>query len=299
MHIKYLLYILFFTLLLAAKQSIAQDISTINPQNFKVSQLSDEQVTQYWKKFEDSGISEDEAYKILLKKGVTPQQVQELKDRVTLLGLTKKPGLKSSTVSEKRKVDFSRDRNDTVITPMIGKIKANVVQPNLAVYGTDFFNQTSIKFEPNFSVATPKSYVLGPGDEVIVLLSGQNESTQRAKISPEGNLKVDHVDMVYVNGFTIEQATNLIKNKMAKVYPALNSGQTHLAVNLGNTRSIKITLIGEVKTPGAYTMSALSTLFSALYNSGGPNVNGSLRYIEFIRNNKVYKIVDFYSFLQK
>jgi protein involved in polysaccharide export with SLBB domain len=299
MRIKYLLYILFFTVLLASKQGMAQDISTINPQNFKVSQLTDEQVIQYWKKFQDSGMSEEDAYKIILQKGATPEQVQEFKDRVTLLGLTKKTGLKSSTSSEKKKIDFSRDANDTVLTPMTGKVRPVILQPHLTVYGSEFFNQTAIKFEPNFSVATPKGYVLGPGDEVIVLLTGQNESTQRTKISPEGDLKIDHVDMIYVNGFTIEQATNLIKNKMAKVYPALISGQTHLAVNLGNTRSIKITLIGEVKMPGAYSMSALSTLFSALYNSGGPNNNGSLRYIELIRNNKVYKIVDFYNFLQK
>jgi protein involved in polysaccharide export with SLBB domain len=104
---------------------------------------------------------------------------------------------------------------------------------------------------------------------------------------------------VYLNGFTIEQATALIKAKMAKAYPALNSGQTQLTVNLGNTRSIRITIVGEVKTPGSYTLSSLSTLFNALYNSGGPDVNGSLRNIKLIRNNKIYKIVDFYSFLQR
>ncbi|RYY19903.1 MAG: capsule biosynthesis protein, partial [Sphingobacteriaceae bacterium] len=115
----------------------------------------------------------------------------------------------------------------------------------------------------------------------------------------EGNLQIPHAGIVYVNGFTIEQATNLIKSKLSKVYPALNSVQTQLSVNLGNTRSIKITLVGEAKTPGSYTLSSLSTIFNALYNSGGPTINGSLRNIELIRNNKIYKTVDFYSFLQQ
>ncbi|HEY0175308.1 MAG TPA: SLBB domain-containing protein, partial [Pedobacter sp.] len=151
----------------------------------------------------------------------------------------------------------------------------------------------------NFNMATPKSYVLGPGDEVVVLVTGLNESSVKSKVSAEGNLQIPYAGLVYVNGFTIEQATSLIRSKMVKIYPAMSSGQTQVAVNLGSTRSIKVTLIGEVKTPGSYTLSSLSTLFNALYNSGGPNNNGSLRNIELIRNNKVYKTVDFYTFLQK
>ncbi len=298
MRIKYLLYTLFFTLILFAKQTIAQGISMNDISNVKVSQLTDEQITQAWKKIQDMGVSEQDAYKILIQKGMPPDQVEALKDRVTLLGLNKNQQAK--LIPEKKKIDFSREKNDTVLKPLIVNPQpVSGLSTDLQVYGTDFFNQVDIRFEPNFSVATPKGYILGPGDEIIVLLTGLNESTQRIKISPDGNVSMDHAGIVYVNGFTIEQATNLIKNRMAKVYPALNSGQTHLTVNLGNTRSIKITILGEVKAPGSYTMSSLSTLFNALYNSGGPNTNGSLRYIELIRNNKLYKTVDFYSFLQK
>ena len=297
MRIKYLLYILFFTLIIFAKQSVAQGISMNDVSNIKVSQLTDEQITEAWKKIQDMGVSEQDAYKILIQKGMPPDQVEALKDRVTLLGLNKNQQIK--LIPEKKTVDFSREKNDSVLKPLIVKPQPVSRSTGLQVYGTDFFNQVDIRFEPNFSVATPKGYILGPGDEIIVLLTGLNESTQRIKISPDGNASMDHAGIVYVNGFTIEQATNLIKSRMAKVYPALNSGQTHLTVNLGNTRSIKITILGEVKAPGSYTISSLSTLFNALYNSGGPNTNGSLRYIELIRNNKLYKTVDFYSFLQK
>jgi protein involved in polysaccharide export with SLBB domain len=297
MRVKYLLYTLFFTLIIFAKQTIAQEISMSDISNVKVSQLTDEQITQAWKKIQDMGVSEQDAYKILIQKGMPPDQVEALKDRITLLGLNKNQQVK--LIPEKKKIDFSREKNDSVLKPLIVKPQSGSLSTDLQVYGSDFFNQVNIRFEPNFSVATPKGYILGPGDEIIVLLTGLNESTQRIKISPDGNVSMDHAGIVYVNGFTIEQATNLIKSRMAKVYPALNSGQTHLTVNLGNTRSIKITILGEVKAPGSYTMSSLSTLFNALYNSGGPNTNGSLRYIELIRNNKLYKTVDFYSFLQK
>ncbi len=301
MRIKYLFYLLLFTLIISVKQGIAQESPSMsNMQNAKVSQLTDEQVTQYWKKIQDSGVPPEEAYKAMIQKGLSPEEVQAFKDRVSLLGLDKKTGTKTTSNSQKKRIDFSRDENDTIIRPITAKPLLPVkVLPVLPVYGTDFFSQTSVKFEPNFSIATPKNYVLGPGDEVIVLLTGLNESSQRIKISPDGYLQIEHAGGVYVNGFTIEQATNLVKAKMAKVYPALASGQAQVAVNLGNTRSLKVTILGEVKTPGTYTFSSLSTLFNALYNSGGPSANGSLRYIELIRNNKVYKTVDFYSFLQK
>jgi protein involved in polysaccharide export with SLBB domain len=298
MRIKYPLIILFFILTLFAKQTFAQGISLNDLSNIKVSQLTDEQITQAWKKMQDSGVSEEDAYRILLQKGMPPDQVEALKDRITLLGLNKKQPIK--LIPEKKKIDFSREKNDSVLKPLILKTRqVSDSSANLQVYGTDFFNQVDIRFEPNFSVATPKGYVLGPGDELIILLTGLNESTVRSKISPEGNLQIPYAGIIYVNGFTIEQATNLIKNKMTKVYPALNTGKTQLAVNLGNTRRITITVLGEVKAPGTYTMSSLSTLFNALYNSGGPNQNGSLRRIELIRDNKIYKTVDFYSFLQR
>jgi protein involved in polysaccharide export with SLBB domain len=299
MRIKYLLYILLFTLTVFTKQAMGQEVSLSNIQNVKVGTLSDEQITQAWKKLQDSGIPEQDAYKLLIQKGMPPGEVAAFKDRVTLLGLNKKTGTKTNQSSEKKKIDYSRDANDTVLTPKTVKPEPAPAAKTLSVYGTEFFNQTAIKFEPNFSVATPKGYVLGPGDEIIVLLTGLNESSVRSKVSPEGNLQIPYAGIVYVNGFTIEQATNLIKSKMTKVYPALSSGQTQLAINLGNTRSIKITIVGEVKTPGSYTLSSLSTLFNVLYNSGGPNQNGSLRNIQLIRNNKLYKTVDFYSFLQQ
>jgi protein involved in polysaccharide export with SLBB domain len=228
--------------------------------------------------------------------GVTPDQIQAFKDRVALLGLKSKKSTTSTKIVEKKTEDFTRNVNDTVLKP---QPLPQQTTPALPIFGANFFTQTGNTFQPNTNMATPKGYVLGPGDEVLVLVTGLNEIVARPKVSPDGNIQIPYAGIIYVNGFTIEQATALIKSKLAKVYPALNSGQTRLTVNLGNTRSIKITFVGEVKTPGSYTLSSLSTLFNALYNSGGPTANGSLRNIRLIRNNKLYKTVDFYTFLQK
>jgi len=180
MRLHYVIYIFFIWFLGFSSQAVAQEMSMSNIQNIKVSQLSDEQITQAWKKLQDSGISEQDAYKLLAQKGMAPGEVEELKNRVTLLGLNKKVVNKASSSAEKQKIDFSRTINDTVIVPKSAQPQpAPAALPVLNIYGTDFFNQTGIKFEPNFSVATPKGYVLGPGDEVIVLLTGLNESSVR------------------------------------------------------------------------------------------------------------------------
>lgn len=298
MRIKLLPIILLALFTLFAAETKAQAVSMSNIQNIKISQLSDEQIIQVWNKLEETGIPEKEAYKLMEQKGLPATEVEEFKNRVTLLGLNTK-GTKLPVTASKKDISFSRDTTNAVIKPVPRPVPDAGPKPPLQVYGMEFFNQTAVKFEPNFTVATPKSYVLGTGDEVIVLVTGLNETSVKTKVSPEGNLQIPYAGIVYVNGFTIEQATGLIRSKLSKVYPAISSGQTQVAVNLGNTRSIKITIVGEVRTPGSYTLSSVSTLFNALYNSGGPNENGSLRSIELIRNNRVFKTVDFYSFLQK
>jgi len=282
-------------LLFAAIQVNAQSqsMSLDRLQSIKVNELSDQQITQAWNKIQELGVTEQEAYKLLEERGMDPIEVNLFKQRVGLLGLNRK-GNRIIDVQKKNDIDYSRDTLNIVSKPLI--------IPNLnsqKIFGSDFFNQSNLKFDPNFSMATPKGYILGPEDELIILLTGVNESSVRTKITPEGNLQIPYAGIVFLNGFTIEQATFIIKSKMAKIYPALLTGKTNLSVNLGNTRTIKITMVGEVKTPGTYTLSSLSTFFNALYYSGGPSINGSLRHIEIIRNNKVFKTVDFYTFLLK
>lgn len=299
MRIKFFLIILISGIIISFQDLYAQGISLNQLQSVKVNQLSDAQIAEAWKKIQDLGIPEQEAYKLLETRGMDPLEINAFKQRITMLGLNK-GGIKIAGINKKEDIDYSRDTITKVEKPKVAIPENKPSNPSeLPIYGAEFFNQTEIKFNPDFNLATPKSYVLGPGDELIILLTGINESSVRTTITPEGNAQIPFAGIVFLNGFTIEQGRNIIKNKMSKVYPALLSGGSQVAINLGNPRTIKITLVGEVKTPGTYTLSSLSTFFNALYHSGGPSKNGTLRAIELIRNNKVYKIVDFYSFLQK
>ncbi|PJJ84073.1 SLBB domain-containing protein [Mucilaginibacter auburnensis] len=298
----YLFLIILFTFSFLSTDTFAQ-ISSDKIKNAKVSQASDEQITALWNQAKDRGLSESQIYAFLIQQGMPEGEVEELKNRVTLLGLNSKP--KTTSTSAPAKVE-NKDKvgaeNKTASNPPpVKKITPKEVikeVKTLPIYGLDLFKQTSLTFEPNASAPTPKNYILGPGDVVIVLLTGLNEKLTQSTITPEGKLLIEHVGSVQLSGFTIEQATSVIKNAMAKTYPAIAAGRTKLTVNLGTTRRIKVMVTGEVNTPGSYTISALSTLFNVLYSAGGPNQNGSLRYIRLIRNNKVIKTADFYDFLQ-
>jgi protein involved in polysaccharide export with SLBB domain len=290
MRYKYFLYII-FCLLISVIQLHAQTLSLENIQNVKVDDLSDDQILMLYQKLQSSGVSEENAYQMIQQKGLPSIEVDKLKKRIASI----KSGAKSNTlIKVKTKPDsisYSRQEQNIPLTTF-----TNIPSQ---VYGLSYFNNSKLSFQPDLRIATPEGYVIGPDDELIVLITGLNESSLKTKVTPEGNIQIPYVGLIYVSGLTIEQARIQIKSKMQRFYPALSSGQTKLSVTLGNIRSIRVTIIGEVKQPGTYTLSSLSTMFNALYQTGGPTENGSLRSIELIRGSKVIKTVDLYSFLQK
>ena len=168
------------------------------------------------------------------------------------------------------------------------------------IFGADLFqNNGKLNFEPNLRLATPKGYVIGPDDQLLIDITGDNEASYTLKVAPEGTIKIQYAGILPVGGLTIEAATAKVRAVLSKTYPGLRTGRTSVAVNLGNIRSIKVTIIGESVKPGSYTLSSLSTVFNALYASGGPNKNGSFRKIQVIRNSSVVATIDVYDFLLK
>ena len=167
------------------------------------------------------------------------------------------------------------------------------------VFGSELFSNTNMSFQPNFNMPTPKGYIIGPGDEILLDLTGDNEASYSLTVSPEGTVNLEYVGQVALGGLSIEAASSKIRNSLSKTYPALQSGRTQVSLNLGNIRSIQVTLLGEVTKPGSYTLPSLASVFNALYASGGPNTNGSFRSIEVIRNNQVISTIDVYDFLLK
>ena len=262
-----------------------------------IANISDQQLIQLINKYQLNGLSEAQLEAAAKQKGLSPDQIMLLKRRMAEVDpLSNKsiPSIKSKTTDEN-----STDRNKIEITPPAATIKPIVLIPKLKVFGSELFENTGLSFEPNINIATPKNYIIGVGDEIIVDIYGLSESTKKLKVSTEGFIRFPNLGPIKVAGLTIEDAQVKIKNEASKVYTTIVGGDTKVSISLGQMRSIRVTLIGEVNKPGSYSVSALSTIMNALYASGGPNAIGSFRKIELVRSGKPIVQFDLYDFLLK
>ena len=271
-------------------------ILQLKGQNVNPNQLSDEQLQKYMLQGKAMGLTEEQMIQSATAKGVTVSDIEKLKSRIS----TSKPK-NASSQSHNFKTVRQLDRKVNYNYPDTFIIDAEEEESPLQsrMFGSDLFKGKFKSFEPNLRMATPKNYQIGPDDELIIDVYGYSEVTHELKVSPEGAINIPYVGLVYVNGLTMTQAIERITKKLSQVYTGIRTGNTHVQISLGNIRSIKVTLIGEVIKPGSYTLPSLATVFNALYASGGPNDKGSLRSIELIRNNKIIAVLDIYEFLLK
>lgn len=165
------------------------------------------------------------------------------------------------------------------------------------VYGSNLFKSRTLTFEPNENIATPEDYRLGPGDEIIIDVWGNNEAQIRQSISPEGRIIVDQIGPIYLNGLTVKEANDRIKSIFAQKYADVADSGSDISLSLGQLRTIQVDVMGEVSVPGTYRISPFSTLFHALYNAGGTTDAGSLRSIEVLRNGRRIASADIYDYL--
>ena len=165
------------------------------------------------------------------------------------------------------------------------------------IYGVDIFRSRELTFEPNENLATPADYRLGPGDEVIIDVWGNNEAQIRESISPEGSIFVEQIGPIYLSGLTIKEANDRIKNIFSQKYADVADQGSDIVLSLGQLRSIQVDVMGEVSLPGTYRISPFSTLFHALYNAGGTTDSGSLRQIEILRNGRRVATADIYDYI--
>lgn len=171
-------------------------------------------------------------------------------------------------------------------------------QKVIEIYGHDLFKNPRLTFEPNENTATPANYVIGPGDELIIDVWGMNEATIKQQVSPEGRIIVTQVGPIDVAGLTIAQATRKIRTALSSKFSLGGSNpESKLSVTVGNIRTIQVNVLGEVKVPGTYRLSALSSLFNALYRAGGVTAIGSLRNVQIFRGGKMVCSADIYKFL--
>jgi protein involved in polysaccharide export with SLBB domain/low affinity Fe/Cu permease len=270
-------------------------MSQTNYANVKVDELSDAQIRQMIQKAESVGYNDAQLEQMAAAQGMKADEIAKLRLRVEKV---RKQGAVVPT--DNKSANTGREYSETTSGGAIDNEKKEKdfdIGPK--IFGSELFKNGNITFEPNMRMATPKGYVIGPDDKLLIDLTGDNEVSYNLEVSPEGTINLQYVGRIAVGGLSIDQATAKIRAAMGKTYPALRSGRTNLAINLGNIRSIKVTITGQVGKPGTYTLPSLATVYNALYASGGPSQNGSFRKIQLIRNNRVVSTVDVYDFLLK
>jgi len=160
------------------------------------------------------------------------------------------------------------------------------------VFGRDIFNRKDLSFEPNMNIATPQNYRLGPGDAVNIDIYGASQKSELTTVSPDGDVVIEGFGPVQVSGLTVAEANARLRSTLGSRY---SSSRVRLTV--GQTRTIMVNVMGEVKRPGTYTLSAFASVFHALYMAGGINDLGTLRNIKVYRQNKLVTVVDIYDYI--
>src|ERR1035437_10143897 len=260
---------------LLSLQIQAQSIDPAKLKTLKADDYSNEQVAQLKTKLAADGVSTADFEKQAIAAGAQPSEVKKLIERMGNLNIQQN----RLNLDDRQ----SRTLNDTIVNK---KNKHIIPKDSITVFGSEIFNNDQISFAPNMNMPTPKNYILSTGDQLIIDIYGFSEATNKLRITPDGYIRIPNVGPVFLNGLTIEQAKSRITKYLEKNgFSRLQGGETSVQITLGEIRSIKVTLIGEVTAPGTYSFPSLATVYSALYASGGPGRNGSFRDIQLIRDN--------------
>lgn len=294
----------FFVLLvfigLAIPQAIAQqsmDLTTI-----EVDEMSDSEIQELLNRSAQAGLSLEEFLELAEMRGMPLKEITKLKSRIANLDLGES-GFKRSSEASKRDARKQADFDLIAGEMFQPQQEMEEIDPENQIFGTSLFynKKRKLSFEPSLNQATPSSYILGPGDLLYVDIYGESEQYYEATVNPDGFVLLDNIGPVSVSGKTIEEASGIIKSRVSRYYTGLSGSNpsTFLKVTLGDVRTIKVHILGEVRLPGTFTLSAFSTVFNALYAAGGPNENGTMRAIKLVRNNQLIAKIDVYDLLIK
>jgi len=260
--------------------------------------LSDQQVLQLAVEGKRSGASETEIATRLLQRGATMDQIQRLRSQyaqqITRRGLD--DNVDNVVGNAQERMRTNNEPNDNAITTNEGSLAPDYVPEVLSggkrVFGRDIFNNRQLSFEPQMNIATPQNYVLGPGDQLIIDVYGASQESLKLTVSPDGDITIPEIGPVHVSGLTVTAAQTKVRNKLGGYYQS-----SEIKASLGQTRTIMVNVMGEVRVPGTYTLSAFSTVFHALYMAGGISNLGTLRSIKVFRQGRQISVVDVYEFI--
>jgi putative polysaccharide biosynthesis protein len=295
--------------------------------------MTDEQVLRYVMKEHEAGTSQSQIITKLMQRGVDIQQIRRVKKTYERVAKDKGLGQVSAGTTKEKTNDRMRknngaekeDHNSDFKIKATDKVSEKTVydktnpdfrqmQSELSdilpdsiiirderleaelnkkkVFGRDIFNRKDLSFEPNMNIATPQNYRIGPGDAVIIDVYGASQKSEQLTVSPDGDITIEGFGPVQVSGLTVAQANARLRSTLGSRY---SSSRVRLTV--GQTRTIMVNVMGEVKAPGTYTLSAFASVFHALYMAGGINDLGTLRNIKVYRNNKLVTMVDIYDYI--
>ena len=317
-------YIIFALMLLSAGSVMAQ------------SGMTDDQVMSFVAKEHSAGTSNSQIVTKLMQRGVDISQIRRVREKYekmqkqgSLASATDRTGdasrLRSNNgktrsdygkQADKEAANYSNyrvqaqrdysykhtyDSNDEEYSDMQKEMNGLVPDSNRLektakdkhrVFGRDIFNNKELSFEPNMNIATPQNYRLGPGDAVIIDIYGASQRTIQSTVSPDGEVTIEGYGPVNVSGLTVAQANARLRNTLGSRYRS-----SRVKLTVGQTKTIMVNVMGEVKAPGTYTLSAFATVFHALYMAGGTNDLGTLRNIKVYRHNRLVTVVDIYDYI--
>ena len=285
-------------------------------------QMSDIQVMQYVQREMKNGSSQSQIATKLMQKGVTMQQLQRVRSQYEKLNGTSAVRSSGSTTDQLTADSRMRESNGAVRVDAEGnelyvqKIGSSntdedmLENSNLSnrqqvyipdsvntingkrVFGRDIFNNKALSFEPNMNIATPTSYIVGPGDKVFVDVYGGSQKSEQMEVGPDGSIVVTGYGPIHIAGLSVAAANAKIKQTLGKRYSS-----SKIRMTLGQTRTIMVNVMGEVMAPGTYTLSAFASVFHALYMAGGVNSLGTLRDIKVFRGGRQIASVDIYDYI--
>ena len=281
-----------------------------------MAQMSDSQIMDYIARETKAGTSQSQIVTKLVQRGVKIDQIRRLRNqydsqiksrgmaRVADRAVSTAESSMRSNNGEAKQVTTAKqgttgevttdasERHDAVERDVQATQEVAGEAEGKKVFGRDIFNQRMLSFEPNMNIATPQNYVLGPGDQVIVDIYGASQKTLQLTVSPEGTITVPDYGPIQISGMSVSAANAKIRRSLGSRY---RSSQVKLTV--GQTRTILVNVMGEVRTPGTYTLSAFATVFHALYMAGGINELGTLRNIKVFREGRLVTVVDIYEYI--
>ena len=275
--------------------------------------MSDAQVKDYIRREVKAGTSQSQIVTNLMQRGVKMEQIRRMRDEYMRERNDRQMSGSSQDVGRMRSNAATDDSKQEVVSARRGargevyqdasteydeaelavQSESNVTAGRgKKVFGHDIFNQRLLSFEPNMNLATPHDYVLGPGDNVIIDIYGGSQRSLSLTISPEGTITVPGYGPIQLSGLSVSAAQSRLRNTLGARYSS-----SELRLTLGQTRTIQVNVMGEVRTPGTYHLSAFASVFHALYRAGGISELGTLRNIRVIRGGQVVTTIDVYDYI--